>query len=131
MFCQNCGEENLDSANFCRDCGGRFPEISDQVIQDESRPLVLIGNEIHIPPEVKEPAEKPSALELASRLTPASAKYNRIYTGLSCLKCHNRNTVSKRGCLIWFLVIFFFPLGLLFLLIPTRNTCNECGFVWK
>lgn len=50
---------------------------------------------------------------------------------LNCLRCHSSNTISKRGFLIWFFVIFLFPVGLLLLLIPTRNHCNDCGFNWK
>lgn len=61
----------------------------------------------------------------------ATANNNYTYKGLGCPKCYSNNTVSKRGCLIWFFAILFFPIGLLLLLIPTRNHCKDCGFTWK
>lgn len=50
MKCRNCNEENISSAKFCKNCGEKFSKI-----KDESRPLVLVGNEIHFPGEIKEP----------------------------------------------------------------------------
>lgn len=63
--------------------------------------------------------------------TATGVKSNFVYTGISCPKCHTNNTKSKRGCLIWFFVIFLFPIGLLLLFIPPRNLCHNCGFSWK
>lgn len=64
-YCQNCGTEIAASANFCKSCGNRVSgsnqnaftnnsEMTSNIKEDGSRPAVLVGNEIHFPPEFKQ-----------------------------------------------------------------------------
>ena len=54
------------------------------------------------------------------------------YMNQSCPNCKSNETVKKgRGCLIWFLALMFFPLGMLLLLIEPVKQCKNCKYTWK
>lgn len=44
MFCKNCGEENLDSANFCKSCGGSIG-VANQNAYTNNYETTLGGNQ--------------------------------------------------------------------------------------
>lgn len=46
---------------------------------------------------------------------------------VSCPQCQGK-AKGGRGCLIIFLVIITFPIGLLFLLVKPTFVCTKCGF---
>ena len=49
--------------------------------------------------------------------------------GMTCPHCGFKGTgwTKERGCLVWFLAIFFFPIGLLLLLLPGAYVCPTCN----
>jgi len=50
---------------------------------------------------------------------------------LSCPNCQSKDTKKKRTWVFWILFIVFFPLSILFFLIPPYKICTPCGFAWK
>lgn len=44
MFCKKCDSENLDSAKFCKKCGGNLLQTKNQFSQDESQTKLFENN---------------------------------------------------------------------------------------
>ena len=61
-----------------------------------------------------------------------SSSYSSAQSGkwISCPQCKGR-AFGGRSCLVLGLIIFTFPIGLLFLLIKPTYICRNCGYRFK
>jgi hypothetical protein len=116
--CPICAEPILSGAKKCKHCG----EWLDQTAIATNNPILSQSEHYGVPYRV----ERQNQTSSSGGNSSSTSSVGFAIRGDVCPKCRIASYTNEYTIWHWLLAIFFFPLGLIVLLIPIK-TCTKCN----